>query len=42
MVDKPLLGTIDDVDATEAHLFECGCEQLFGISHDRSGKEPAS
>jgi hypothetical protein len=38
MVEIPLYGPAGEIDATEAHLFECGCEQLFAISHDRSGK----
>ena len=33
-----LYGSAGDIDATEAHLFACGCEQLFAISLDQTGK----
>jgi hypothetical protein len=32
-----LYGPAGDIDATEARLFACGCEQLFAVSHDQSG-----
>jgi len=32
-----LYGPAGDIDATEAYLFECGCDQLFAVSDDQTG-----